>query len=76
VSVEGKLRRAERKVRKLHGLQARVRSQLEDLEKQRKQGMDAAKHAAKRAKLEQKRHEILEKLKAIEAEERQLRAQA
>lgn len=75
MSLEGKLRRTESKARKLHGLQARIRGHIEDLEKQRKKGMDARKYSAKKAKLEAKRHDFLEKLKVIEEEERQLRAQ-
>ncbi|HEV8358846.1 MAG TPA: hypothetical protein VGR28_00170 [Candidatus Thermoplasmatota archaeon] len=74
--MRGKLQRVERRAKKLHGLQARIRGKIEDLETQkRKGGLDAAKYADKKAKLEAERHALIDELKTVEEHERQLRAE-
>ena len=73
--LRNKLQSAEREAKKLHGLQRRVRTQLDDLNQQKRKGMDAAKYEDRKAKLETRRHEIIEKLKHVEEKERQLRAE-
>ena len=74
--LRGRLQRLEREEKRLHHLQRRVRDRLEDLAGERKKGaLDAAAFEAKRAKLEQERHQLVEKLKAIEAQARALRAE-
>lgn len=73
--LRGKLSRTEREARRLHGHQKRVRGQLDDLEGERKKGMAEGAYKDRKAKLEQKRHEIIAKLKTVEEQERQLRAE-
>lgn len=71
----GKLQKVEREARKLHGLQRRYRRFLDDLEEERKRGLAKEKYEERKAKLEAKRHELIEKLKQVEEQERQLRAE-
>lgn len=74
--LRGKLQRAERHARKLHGLQRRVRGQLDDLEEKKRKGTLApAAYEDRKAKLEARRHEIIDELKMVEEKERQLRAE-
>jgi chromosome segregation ATPase len=73
--MKGKLQRAEREAKRLHGMQKRVRGHIDELEAEhRKGGMDEATYKDRKAKLEAKRHEYIEKLKEVEVLERQLRA--
>jgi F0F1-type ATP synthase membrane subunit b/b' len=73
--VRNKLQGAERQAKKFHGLQRRVRSQLDELEAERRKGMEQAKYEARKAKLEARRHELIDKLKNVEERERHLRAE-
>lgn len=70
----GRLRKAERRARKLHGLQRRYRRFIEELNENKK-GMDPAKYESKKAELEGKRHKLVEEMKHVEEDERRLRAE-
>lgn len=75
ILVRGKLSRAEREAKRLHGLQRRVRSQMDDLEGEKRKGLEAAKYEDKKKRLEARRHELIDKLKHVEEQERHLRAE-
>lgn len=74
--MRAKLRRAEREAKRLHGLQKRVRTQLDDLEgERRKGGVAPAAYEDRKARLDARRHELLARLKQVEEHERHLRAE-
>ena len=75
ILLKAKLQRTGREAKRLHGLQKRVRNQLEELEQERRKGLAQEKYEERKAKLEARRHEIIEKLKHVEAQERQVRAE-
>lgn len=71
-----RLKRAEREAKRLHGLQKRVRNQLDELaEKKRKGALSEDAYLGRKDKLEAHRHELVEKLKHVEDQVRHLRAE-
>lgn len=74
--VRTRLARTEREAKRLHGLQKRVRNQLEELETEKKRGkVSEAAYKDRREKLEQQRHELVAKLHHVEEQVRRLRAE-
>jgi reverse gyrase len=72
----GRLQRAEREAKRLHGLQKRLRTKLDDLEQERKKkGLPEAAYQERKARIDHERHALLDKLKEVEERERHLRAE-
>lgn len=74
--MNARLSRTEREAKRLHGLQKRVRNQLEELEDEKRRGkVTEAAYKDRKAKLDTHRHELVEKLKHVEEQVRHLRAE-